>query len=67
MQKWCLKNTVWQAFLNAIIEEVYNKSSSKLKTLLEHREDLWILKLRILSLQGHISLNYPQDTAGSIW
>ena len=37
-----------------IIEEVYNKSLLKLKTrsLLEHREDLWILKLRTLSPQG---------------
>ena len=53
-----------------IIEEVYNKSLSKLKihSLLEHREDFWILKLQTLSLQGlNISLNYPQDTTGSIW
>ena len=45
-----------------IIEEVYNKSLSKLKirSLLEHREDFWILKLQTLSLQGiNISLNYP--------
>ena len=34
-----------------IIEEVYNKSLSKLKicSLLEHREDFWILKLQTLS------------------
>ena len=53
-----------------VIEEVYNKSLSKLKigSLLEHREDFWILKLQILSLEGlNISLNYPQDTTGSIW
>ena len=53
-----------------IIEEVYNKSLSKLKicSLLEHREDFWIVKLQTLSLQGlNISLNYPQDTTGSIW
>ena len=53
-----------------IIEEVYNKSSSKLKilSLLEHREDLWILKLQTLSPQDlSISLSYPQDTTGSIW
>ena len=53
-----------------IIEEVYNKSLSKLKTrsLLEHREDFWILKLQTLSPQGlNISLNYPQDATGSIW
>ena len=53
-----------------IIEEVYNKSLSKLKirSLLEHREDFWILKLQTLSPQGlNISLNYPQDTTGSIW
>ena len=53
-----------------IIEEVYNKSLSKLKnfSLLEHRENFWILKLQTLSLQGlNISLNYPQDTTGSIW
>ena len=54
----------------AIIEEVYNKSLSKLKirSLLEQREDFWILKLQTLSPQGlNISLNYPQDTTGSIW
>ena len=48
-----------------IIKEVYNKSLSKLKIriLLEHREDFWILKLQTLSPQGlNISLNYPQDT-----
>ena len=53
-----------------IIEEVYNKSLSKLKIcqLLEHMEDFWILKLQTLSPQGlNISLNYPQDTTGSIW
>ena len=53
-----------------IIEEVYNKSLSKLKirSLLEHREDFWILKLQTLSPQGlNISLNCPQDTTGSIW
>ena len=52
-----------------IIERVYNKSLSKLKirSLLEHREDFWILKLQTLSPQGlNISLNYPQDTTGSI-
>ena len=45
-----------------IIQEVYNKSLSKLKirSLLEHREDFWILKLQTLSPQGlNISLNYP--------
>ena len=53
-----------------IIEEVYNKSLSKLKirSLLEHRKDFWILKLQTLSPQGiNISLNYAQDTTGSIW
>ena len=47
-----------------IIEEVFNKPLSKLKirSLLEHREDFWILKLRL-----KISLNYPQDSTGSIW
>ena len=53
-----------------VIEEVYNKSLSKLKirSLLEHREDFWILKLKTFSLQGlNMSLNYPQDTTGSIW
>ena len=53
-----------------VIEEVYNKSLSNLKigSLLEHREDFWILKLQILSPEGlNISLNYPQDTTGSIW
>ena len=53
-----------------IIEEVYNNSLSKLKirSMLEHREDFWILKLQILSPQGlNISLNYPQDTTEAIW
>ena len=52
-----------------IIEEVYNKSLSKLKirSLLEHREDFWILKLQTLFSQGlNISLSHPQDTTGSI-
>ena len=43
-----------------IIEEVYSKSLSKFKicSLLERREDFWILKLQILSLQGlNILLN----------
>ena len=52
-----------------IIEAVYDKSLSKLKilSLLEHKEDSWILKLQRLSPQGlSISLNYPQDTIESI-
>ena len=52
-----------------IIEEVYNKSLSKLKTrsLLEQREDFRILKFETLSPQGlNISLNYPRDTTGFI-
>ena len=52
-----------------IIKEVYNKSLSKLKirSLLEHIEHFWILKLQNLSPQGlSMSLNYPQDTTGSI-
>ena len=53
-----------------IIEEVYNKSLSKLKirSLLECREDFLILKLRTFSPQGlNISLNYSHHTTGSIW
>ena len=53
-----------------IIEEVYNKSLSKLKisSLLEHREDFWILRLQTLSSLGlNISLNYPRDTTDPIW
>ena len=52
-----------------IIEEVYNKYLSKLKTpsLLEHREDFWVLNLQTLSLRSlNISLNYTQGTTGSI-
>ena len=48
-----------------ITEEVYKKSLSKLNiwSLLEQREDFWILKLQVLSQQGlNILLNYPQDT-----
>ena len=54
----------------SIIEEVYNKSLSKLKirSLLEHREDFWILKMQTLYPRVlNISLNYPQDTTESIW
>ena len=50
-------------FKFTVIEDVYNKSLSKLKirSLLEHREDLNIS-------QGlNKSLNYPQDTTGSSW
>ena len=53
-----------------ICEELYNKSLSKLKTcsLLEHRGDFWIWKLQTLSPHGlNISINYSQDTIGSIW
>ena len=53
-----------------IIEEVCNKSLSKLKirSLLKDREDFWILKLETLSPQClNMSLNYPHDTTGSIW
>ena len=48
-----------------ITEEIYNKSLSKLKirSLLEHREDFWVLKLQGLN----VSLNYPQETTRSIW
>ena len=52
-----------------IIKEVSYKSLSKLKirSLLEHREDFWIFKLQNLSPQGlNMSLNYLQDTNGSI-
>ena len=52
-----------------IIEEVY-KSLPKLKirSVLDHREDFWILQLQTLSPQGlNISLNYLQNTFGSIW
>ena len=43
-------------------------SKLKIRSLLEHREDFWILKLQTLSLQGlSVSLNYSQDITGSIW
>ena len=54
----------------SIIEEVYNKSLSKLKirSPLEDGENFSILKLKTLSSQGlNISLNYPQGTTRSIW
>ena len=37
-----------------IIEQVYNKSLPKLKiqSLLEHREDFWILKLQLFHRKG---------------
>ena len=71
----CPRSTVSQAILNAhakitTIEEVYNKplSNWKIPSLLEHREDFWILKLQTLCPQcRNISLNYRQDTTGSIW
>ena len=45
------------------IEQVIIKSLSKpkIRSLLEHREDFGILK------GLNISVNYPQDTTGSIW
>ena len=52
------------------VEQVNNKLLSNLKTrsLLEPREDFWILKLQTLFPQGlNVSLNYSQDTTGSIW
>ena len=52
-----------------IIKQVDNKSlsKSKIRSLLERREDFWTLKLQTLSLQGvNISLNYSQDTTGSV-
>ena len=67
------RNDVWRTDgppCDKHFQEVYNKSLSKLKirSLLEHREYFWILKLQTLSAQGlNISLNYPQDTTGSIW
>ena len=40
----------------------------KIHSQLEHRENIWILKSQTLSPQGlNISVNYPQDTTGSIW
>ena len=54
----------------AITEEVYNKSLSKVKirSLLEHSKDFWVLKLKTLSPQSlNTLLNYPQDTTGFIW
>ena len=53
-----------------IIGEVYNKSLSKLKigSLLQHRENFWIVELQTLFPQVlNISLNYPQDTTQPIW
>ena len=63
-------NRVTSIFKCQAIAEVYNKSLSKLKirSLLKHREDFWILKLQTISPQSlNISLNYSQDTIGSIW
>ena len=63
-------NRVTSIFKCQVIAEVYNKSLSKLKirSLLKHREDFWILKLQTISPQSlNISLNYSQDTTGSIW
>ena len=43
-------------------------SKSKIRNLLQHKENFWILKLQAVSLQDlNMSLNYPQDTTGSIW
>ena len=65
------RNDVWRADAHVkftIIEELYNKSLSKLKihSLLKHREDFWFLKSQTRSQQDlNISLNYPQDTTWS--
>ena len=40
----------------------------KIRTLLERKEDQWMLRLKTIIPQGlNIGLNYPQDTTGSIW
>ena len=51
-----------------IIEKINKASLPKQRSLLEHREDFWILRLETLSPKGlNISLNHPQDTNAFIW
>ena len=53
-----------------IIEKTNGASLPKqqIRSILEHRENFWILRLETLSPKGlNISLNNPQDTTGSIW
>lgn len=53
-----------------IIKKINNTSLPKQqgRSLLEHSEDFWILRLEILSPKSLIlSLNHPQDITGSIW
>ena len=53
-----------------VIEELKHVPTDKKKTrtLLERKEDQWMLRLKTIIPQGlNIGLNYPQDTTGSIW
>ena len=53
-----------------VIEKLEKVTNDKEKTrsILEHKEDKWILRLKTLIPEGlNISLNHPQDSTGSIW
>ena len=53
-----------------VIEKLEHVPTDKKKTrtLLERKEDQWMLRLKTIIPQGlNIGLNYPQDTTGSIW
>ena len=52
-----------------IIEQIrnLNKEKQEKRRILEHREDLWILKLKTLQPYGlNDKLNHPQEVAGLI-
>ena len=52
-----------------VIEKIENIPSSKIELtkLLEHKEDIWMLRLETIAPKGlNIGLNYPQHTTGSL-
>ena len=47
---------------------MFPTDKKKTRTLLERKEDQWMLRLKTIIPQGLIiGLNYPQDTTGAIW
>ena len=53
-----------------VIEKIENPPQDKLKirSILEHKEDKWMLRLNTITPHGlNIGLNYPQDTTGSLY
>ena len=52
-----------------IIEKLENppEDKTKLRSILEHKEDTWMLRLKTIKPYGlNIGLNYPQDATGCL-